>query len=758
MGTREKPLLLPRSFLPVCFHVISKEGIMTQRCATVLVVMLLVLGSYLLASDVPYEFARDVALHKATHIYGTNVSIGQGIPYYDLNDELMGYEFGISFSKPFPDGEAILHMLREKQDRIYEMRWLCSADDLVAMKKERAGIGRYATIFVSASSADVPIPAYGEGLPQYYQRYDEAREYAWDHLGEEPILKRMYYLTPFLRWYKFAAGGNEVLVRMHGARCAEPDEFTQFVPESCPDTDILEKRHEALWQRLRQGDYSVLNGGRAGYIDSVPEYDWSYGCSPTASSMVFGYWDERGYDRLIDWYWNHLDPCTGQLVWNMPNVQQELAIAMNTDTNPSSPGCGGTSLYNIASGQNYVSNALHGYSFSSGMSPQGTVGNDFLWSSYITPQIDVGRPFNWTVIYYWFQGDFINHSVECHGYTDDKYCVIFTTWMWGEQEWYYYTYHNGQYCWPYVYTCAPGGSEPHKVTIETPDGGEIWYAGSTDTIRWNTDGGSVDHLAIEFTRNGGNDWQSLSSNAPNTGWFAWYIQPDTMKTYRAKIRLRGYSSGNQLLGADCSQSDFTIMPAMACTVTVTAPNGGEVWGVGESHDITWSTNGESPHHMTLYYSSDGGTQWNSIITYPNTGSFSWTVPDDTTSNAFVKVKALTQSNELIGEDISDGAFSIVAAGIEEQAPTLPVKPFSVTVTPLPMTDHVQLIIHGKRSESASVVIMDAAGRVIQHFESGSETITWNGNDRFGNRVRSGLYFYRVCAGSDIESGKIVKIR
>ncbi len=36
-----------------------------------------------------------------------------------------------------------------------------------------------------------------------------------------------------------------------------------------------------------------------GVISGVPDYDWWYGCSPTAVGMMTGYYDRNGYDNLV---------------------------------------------------------------------------------------------------------------------------------------------------------------------------------------------------------------------------------------------------------------------------------------------------------------------------------------------------------------------------------------------------------------------------------------------------------------------------
>jgi len=726
---------------------------MKRKQCMILVLAFLLLSLGLFASDISYNLARDVAYNKALSVFGSNISLGSGIPYYDIENKLMGYEFGVSLQGKFPEENDIFSMIKAQRVLLEQTKASGGFLDPVQIGKDIAGIKKFAHIFVSANSTDFPVPEYGEGLPDYYQRYGAAKQYAAANLGEEPISVKLYYLAPYLKWFRFSAGEKDVYISMteSGAQKLSPD-IHAIKLEKSPGSEIMDRKHLQLWSKLKSGDFSALNpDGRAGYIDSVPEYVWSYGCSPTASAMLMGYWDERGYDRLLDWYFNHYDVVVGQVVLNVPNAQRELAIAMHTDTTT-----GGTQISWIAQGHLTMANNYNGYSFSASTSPQGTQGNDFVWS-WIINEIDGGRPFHWANLYYWFQNQFIHHSVCGYGYTDDKYVIIYNTWGWGEQEWYYYTYHNGTYSKPWVVTAVPGGSEPYKVTLTTPDGGEQWYAGATETVEWTTQG-SVDHLGIWFSRNAGKDWTNLTNNAPNTGSYDWFITPDTINTYRARIRLEGYNSSNTLLGADGSAHDFTIHPQTGCTLYVTAPNGGEVWNVGDVHQITWDTYGVQPHHVVISYSPDGGNAWNNIITYPNTHSFNWTIPDDTTHAALVKVRGLSATNELLGEDVSDAFFTIAATGIAEEPSGKWLRPFSVKTAPIPMTSTVSFSIYGSFSPQTSIDIIDISGRIQRHLIAEGALVVWDGKDDKGVSAESGVYFYKVNAGSNRTTGKIVKIR
>ncbi len=55
------------------------------------------------------------------------------------------------------------------------------------------------------------------------------------------------------------------------------------------------------------------------------------------------------------------------------------------------------------------------------------------------------------------------------------------------------------------------------VEVTSPDGGEKWPAGSTQTIRWRVAeheiGLSGDEVKIEFSRDGGATWEVITSSA-----------------------------------------------------------------------------------------------------------------------------------------------------------------------------------------------------------------------------------------------------
>ena len=90
------------------------------------------------------------------------------------------------------------------------------------------------------------------------------------------------------------------------------------------------------------------------------------------------------------------------------------------------------------------------------------------------------------------------------------------------------------------------------------------------------------------------------------------------------------------------------------SIAVVAPTNGDVLYVTDYTDITWSVSNATLTDVVLSYSTDGGSNYTSIGTVSNTGSYTWTIPDAITSNG--KIKVASTDGTLVGE--SAGAFSI----------------------------------------------------------------------------------------------------
>jgi hypothetical protein len=105
-------------------------------------------------------------------------------------------------------------------------------------------------------------------------------------------------------------------------------------------------------------------------------------------------------------------------------------------------------------------------------------------------------------------------------------------------------------------------------------------------------------------------------------------------------------------------------------MTVTAPNGGESWGVGSSQNIAWTDTGSgasrhgSAANVKIEYSTDNGVTWTTITTStPNTGSFSWIVPNFPSISCLVRVT--NADSAYLNGDQSDQKFSIDDISIGE---------------------------------------------------------------------------------------------
>ncbi|RKY44535.1 MAG: hypothetical protein DRP81_05410, partial [Candidatus Omnitrophota bacterium] len=167
-----------------------------------------------------------------------------------------------------------------------------------------------------------------------------------------------------------------------------------------------------------------------------------------------------------------------------------------------------------------------------------------------------------------------------------------------------------------------------NLTITAPNGGEKWAVGTDQVITWDRVG-SISYVVLEYSNDGGKTFIPITDKAPNTGSYSWNI-PDAI-TIQASVKITDWHDSTVY---DTSDGFFKIQGSF----TVTSPNGGEAWIVGETHNITWNFNG-SVNYVNLYYSTDSGQHWTLIeSSVPNTGTYSWTVPDAVSGQARIKVQ------------------------------------------------------------------------------------------------------------------------
>ncbi|MFA6419060.1 MAG: right-handed parallel beta-helix repeat-containing protein [Candidatus Margulisiibacteriota bacterium] len=136
-------------------------------------------------------------------------------------------------------------------------------------------------------------------------------------------------------------------------------------------------------------------------------------------------------------------------------------------------------------------------------------------------------------------------------------------------------------------------------------------------------------------------------------------------------------------GSWSSLFSFTHNDLDSPLVTVEAPNGGEKWGGGQTHNITWQATDESGiSQVKLYYGTGEG--WVAIVSgLSNTGSYSWLLPAYNTNEALVSVEAIDNSGALnIGYDASAAPFII-----DSEPPSVPVllSPADGAIVALPPT-------------------------------------------------------------------------
>jgi len=315
---------------------------------------------------------------------------------------------------------------------------------------------------------------------------------------------------------------------------------------------------------------------------------------------------------------------------------------------------------------------------------------------------------------------------------------------------------------------------PPAVTVLVPAGGEDWTYGDLQTVRWQaSDAAGVVAVDLHLSRDGGATFdQTLATGLANSGAWSGSLRGGPGDGLRLRVRAHD-PTGNtgSAVSAPFALSD-RYPPAV---VLDGAPAGGTVLAPGAAVALAWqAADNVGVTGVVVELSCDGGATWEPTglgsdpfagVAAPSpgapvSGAASWTVPDLPCGQAVLRAVALDAVGNA-GTDASE-AFAIRGTTTDASTPALdrlalgpcipnPFNPRATIVYTLPAAGVVDLGVH------------DAAGRRLAtlasgHRPAGRHEAVWDGRDRAGRPLASGVYWVRATGPGGAALLKITLVR
>jgi subtilisin family serine protease len=196
------------------------------------------------------------------------------------------------------------------------------------------------------------------------------------------------------------------------------------------------------------------------------------------------------------------------------------------------------------------------------------------------------------------------------------------------------------------------------ITATTPSSSSTsWGYGSTQTVKWTTNLGPLDTVALLLSTDGGNTFPlTLSSSVIASAKSASVLVPTlAAATTAARVRVSWANAPSGQSAGGTTPANFRVEPPY---VTLTLPNGGETWVVGTTATVKWTSNMGGTAKVNITLSTDGGATYPTVIAAntPNDGAETVTVSSVwATSTARVRV---TSTVDPAVADTSNASFVV----------------------------------------------------------------------------------------------------
>jgi subtilisin family serine protease len=194
------------------------------------------------------------------------------------------------------------------------------------------------------------------------------------------------------------------------------------------------------------------------------------------------------------------------------------------------------------------------------------------------------------------------------------------------------------------------------------------------------------------------------------------------------------------------------------------PNGGEILISGSTKLVTWTEpSGWMPDFASLYYSLDLDSTWMPINTHIVGTSYPWAVPSVAAPSARIRVY-LYDSEGVMGYDSSDLPFRITGTtAVDVAEGGVPRVHALFQNVPNPFNPTTWIKFELPSASRAQLEVFSVDGRRVrtlldQPLPAGRYRLVWDGRNDQSRPVASGVYLYRIRAGSYVSSRRMLLLK
>ncbi len=197
------------------------------------------------------------------------------------------------------------------------------------------------------------------------------------------------------------------------------------------------------------------------------------------------------------------------------------------------------------------------------------------------------------------------------------------------------------------------------IAVVSPDGGEVWVLGSSQSVQWSYSGNPGSTVKIEALRGETviATIPSVSIGSGGSGFFNLTVPSNTPigDNYRFRI-----SSTSNPYYTDTSNAPFTISADSSSSINLVSPNGAEIWTQGSIQFINWTYAGDPGSTVKIEFLK-GSNVLKTLTSIPTTsGSVSVDVPYNAPHGDDYRVK-ITSTSSPAYTDTSADSFTVQSA-------------------------------------------------------------------------------------------------